>query len=55
MKGFAQVAAPLYDIISGEDNAKKTERVKLSAEALDRLQPPERGVSEVPYPSLPRL
>ena len=41
IKGFAQIAAPLYDIISGEDNAKKTERVELSAEvmeAFDRLK-----------------
>ena len=41
IKGFAQIAAPLYDIISGEDNAKKTERVELSAEAMeafDRLK-----------------
>ena len=35
IKGFAHIAAPLYDLISGVNKDKKSELVKLSPEALE--------------------
>ena len=35
IKGFAHIAAPLYDLISGDNKDKKSEPVKLSPEALE--------------------
>ena len=34
IKGFAHIAAPLYDLISGDNKDKKSEPMKLSPEAL---------------------
>ena len=34
-KGFAHIAAPLYDLISGVNKDKKSEKVELSPEALE--------------------
>ena len=38
IKGFAKIAAPLYDLTSGDNKDKKSERVNLSPEAFDRLK-----------------
>ena len=41
IKGFAKIAAPLYDLTSGDNKDKKSEHVDLSPEALaafDRLK-----------------
>ena len=35
IKGFAHIAVPLYDLISGDNKDKKSEPVKLSPEALE--------------------
>ena len=35
IKGFVHIAAPLYDLISGENKDKKSELMKLSPEALE--------------------
>ena len=35
IKGFAHIAAPLYDLISGINKDKKSEPVELSPEALE--------------------
>ena len=35
IKGFAHIAAPLYDLISGDNKDKKSEPMKLSPEALE--------------------
>ena len=53
IKGFAQIAAPLYDIISGEDNAKKTERVELSVEALDAFNRLKEACLKAPILAFP--
>ena len=42
IKGFAKIAAPLYDLTSGDNKDKKSEHVDLSpeaCEAFDRLPP----------------
>ena len=41
IKGFANIAAPLYDLTSGENNNKKLEHLDLpleACEAFDRLK-----------------
>ena len=41
IKGFAKIAAPLYDLTSGDNKDKKSEHVDLSPEdhgAFDRLK-----------------
>ena len=43
IKGFAKIAAPLYDLTSGDNKDKKSEHVNLFPEALeafDRLKAP---------------
>ena len=35
IKGFAKIAAPLYDLTSGDNKDKKSENVNLSPEALE--------------------
>ena len=38
IKGFAKIAAPLYDLTSGENKDKKSEPVTLTPEALEAVQ-----------------
>ena len=38
IKGFAKIAAPLYDLTSGENKDKKSEPVTLTPEALEAFQ-----------------
>ena len=38
IKGFARIAAPLYDLTSGENKDKKSERVDLLTEALEAFE-----------------
>ena len=38
IKGFAKIAAPLYDLTSGENKDKKSEPVTLTPEALESFQ-----------------
>ena len=38
IKGFARIAAPLYDLTSGENKDKKSERVDLPPEALEAFE-----------------
>ena len=37
-KGFTRIAAPLYDLTSGENKDKKSERVDLPTEALEAFE-----------------
>ena len=39
IKGFAKIAAPLYDLTSGDNKDKKLEHVDLSLEALEARLP----------------
>ena len=38
VKGFAKIAALLYDLTSGENKDKKSEHVDLSSEALEAFE-----------------
>ena len=38
IKGFAKIAAPLYDLTSGENKDKKSDRVDLPTEALEAFE-----------------
>ena len=54
IKGFARIAAPLYDLTSGENKDKKSERVDLLAEALELLNT-SRRLSSGPHTGFSRL
>ena len=53
IKGFAQIAAPLYDMISGDDSAKKTEKVTLTPEALAAFERLKEACLQAPILSFP--
>ena len=50
IKGFDKIAAPLYDLTSGDDKDKKSEHVDLSPEACEAF-----GLSSGSHPVFPRL
>ena len=49
IKGFAKIAAPLYDLTSGENKDKKSERVDLLTEALEAFDASRRPVFRPPF------
>ena len=49
IKGFTRIAAPLYDLTSGENKEKKSERVDLPTEALEALNTLRRPVFRPPF------
>ena len=52
IKGFAKIAAPLYDLTSGDNKDKKSEHVDLSPEALEAFDRLKQPVSRLPsWPS----
>ena len=53
IKGFAKIASPLYDIISGEDNAKKKEKVVLSPEASEAFKRLKEACLQAPILAFP--
>ena len=48
IKGFAKIAAPLYDLTSGDNKDKKSERVDLSPEALEAFDRLKAACLQVP-------
>ena len=53
IKGFAHIAAPLYDLISGDNKDKKSEPVKLSPEALEAFNILKEKCVNAPVLSFP--
>ena len=53
IKGFAHIAAPLYDLISGDNMDKKSEPVKLSPEALEAFNILKEKCVNAPVLSFP--
>ena len=49
IKGFARIAAPLYDLTSGENKDKKSERVDLPAEALEAFEHLKAACLQAPF------
>ena len=49
IKGFARIAAPLYDLTSGENKDKKSERVDLPPKLLRLLNTLRRPVFRPPF------
>ena len=55
IKGFARIAAPLYDLTSGENKDKKSERVDLPPEALEAFERLKAACLQAPILAFPRL
>ena len=55
IKGFANIAAPLYDLTSGENKDKKLEPVVLTAEALEAFETSQTEVCPSPYLVIPQF
>ena len=55
IKGFAEIAAPLYDLISGDNSGKKRESVQLTPEAEDAFQVLKEACLQAPILSFPKL
>ena len=53
IKGFAHIAAPLYDLISGDNKDKKSEPVKLSPKALEAFNILKEKCVNAPVLSFP--
>ena len=53
IKGFAHIAAPLYDLISGDNKDKKSEHVKLSPEAHEAFNILKEKCVNAPVLSFP--
>ena len=53
IKGFARIAAPLYDLTSGENKDKKSERVDLPAEALEAFEHLKAACLQAPILAFP--
>ena len=53
IKGFAKIAAPLYDLTSGENKDKKSESVTLTSEALDAFQVLKEKCVQAPVLAFP--
>ena len=53
IKGFARIAAPLYDLTSGENKDKKSERVYLPAEALEAFEHLKAACLQAPILAFP--
>ena len=53
IKGFAQITAPLYDLISGDNSGKKKESVQLTPEAENAFQVLKEACLQAPILSFP--
>ena len=53
IKGFARIAAPLYDLTSGENKDKKSERVDLPPEALEAFERLKAACLQAPILAFP--
>ena len=53
IKGFAKIAAPLYDLISGDNKDKKSEHVDLSPEAHEAFDHLKAACLQAPILSFP--
>ena len=53
IKGFAKIAAPLYDLISGENSGKKKESVELTPEAEKAFEVLKDACMQAPILSFP--
>ena len=53
IKGFAKIAAPLYDLISGDNSGKKKESVQLTPEAKNTFQVLKETCLQAPILSFP--
>ena len=53
IKGFARIAAPLYDLTSGENKDKKSERVDLPTEALEAFEHLKAACLQAPILAFP--
>ena len=53
IKGFARIAAPLYDLTSGENKDKKSERVDLPTEALEAFECLKAACLQAPILAFP--
>ena len=55
IKGFTHIAAPLYDLISGDNKDKKAEPVELSHEALEAFNVLKKKCVNAPVLSFPNF
>ena len=53
IKGFAKIVAPLYDLTSGENKDKKSERVDLPTEALEAFECLKAACLQAPILAFP--
>ena len=53
IKGFARIAAPLYDLTSGKNKDKKSERVDLPTEALEAFEHLKAACLQAPILAFP--
>ena len=53
IKGFARIAAPLYDLTSGQNKDKKSERVDLPTEALEAFEHLKAACLQAPILAFP--
>ena len=53
IKGFANIAASLYDLVSGENKDKKSEAVTLTAEALTAFETLKEKCVQAPILAFP--
>ena len=53
IKGFAKIAAPLYDLTSGDNKDKKSEHIDLSPEALDAFDHLKAACLQAPILAFP--
>ena len=53
IKGFTNIAAPLYDLTSGENKDKKSEPVVLTVEALEAFETLKQKCVQAPILSFP--
>ena len=53
IKGFAKIAAPLYDLISGDNSGKKKESVQLTPEVENTFQVLKEACLQAPILSFP--
>ena len=53
IKGFARIAPPLYDLTSGENKDKKSERVDLPTEALEAFEHLKAACLQAPILAFP--
>ena len=53
IKGFAKIAAPLYDLTSGNNKDKKSEHIDLSPDALEAFDCPKAACLQAPILAFP--